>query len=304
MEFSSKKILHNLSSEAGRIREISATERVKLQAVLVQMMADVQVACEKIGIEYVLCGGSCLGAVRHQGFIPWDDDVDISMFRDEWEVLKTHFEELLGEKYILEAPNYNNKDSKYLWPKIYLKGTEDVDVFDMNYPYEHGISIDIFVIENIASSTLFRNIDSFLAILFKFGTTSILYYKYPNPLVKKMFSLTLKSKLYYVARRIFGCMLSVVSHKTWLKWYDLFISRHHNDSEMVTIPTGTRLYAGEMLPRDVWKPYCKGTFNGVEVNLPHKADVYLRNLYGNNYMQIPPVEKRETHSVVSLKLPV
>ena len=173
-------------------------------------------------------------------------------------------------------------------------------MFDINYPYEHGISIDIFVIENVASSALFRYIDSFLSNLFKFGATSILFYKYPNPLVRKMFSLSFISRLYYASRRALGCLFSVITHKRLLKWYDGMISRHPN-TDMVTIPTGTRLYSGEMLPKEVWKPYSKATFSGVEVNIPNKADIYLKNLYGDNYMQIPPTEKRETHFVVKLK---
>lgn len=69
---------------------------------------------------------------------------------------------------------------------------------------------------------------------------------------------------------------------------------------MVTIPTGTRLYLGEMLNRNTWLPFSKGVFNGVEVNLPKDPDFYCKNLYGNNYMQLPPVEKRETHPIVKL----
>lgn len=302
MDLNSKKIIHNVSSLSGGVREISDKEKLLLQETLVSMLDDIQRACKEMHIEFVLCGGSCLGAVRHQGFIPWDDDIDIAMFRDDWDKLKKLFEKCLGNKYVLEAPNYDNRDSKYPWPKIYLKGTEYIDIFDVNYPYEHGISIDIFVIENVSKYRIIRLFDSFLATLFKFVATSMLFYKYPNRLVKEMFSLTLKSKLYYILRRGLGCAFSIFSHKRWLGWYDVFISRHHKSSDVVTIPTGTRLYSGEMLPRRVWYPYSKGVFCGHQVNLPHDPDAYLKNMYGNNYMQIPPKEKRETHSVVSLKL--
>lgn len=303
MELSSKKILHTVSASSGKLREIGEVERLKLQQVLVAILVDIEHACETIGVDYVLCGGSCLGAVRHNGFIPWDDDIDISMFRKDWDLFKNQFEELLGDKYVLEAPNYNNKDSKYPWSKIYLKGTEYVDMFDVNYPYEHGISIDIFVIENVAKSKMMRAMDSVCAAVFKFVSTSLLFYKYPNPLVKEMFSLTTQSKIYYSLRRGLGCLCSIISHKRWLDWYDKFISRHHDSSDMVTIPTGTRLYAGEMLSRDIWLPYSKGHFCGYEVNLPHDVDKYLRNLYGDDYMQVPPKEKQEPHAVVKLTFP-
>lgn len=303
MEFNSKKMLHSVSMGTDTLRVLSDGERNRLQKVLVDMLVDIQHICDSVGVEFALCGGSCLGTVRHKGFIPWDDDVDIVMFRKEWDLFKSHFDKFFGDKYVLESPNYGNRDSKYPWSKIYMKGTEYVDVFDINYPFEHGISIDVFVIENVAKSSIVRMFDSICATLFKFVATSMLFYKYPNELVRKMFSLTIKSKFYYVFRRGLGCIFSVIPHKEWLRWYDIFISRHTKESYMVTIPTGTNLYFGEMLPRDVWLPYSKGQFCGYEVNLPHRADMYLRNMYGDDYMKIPPKEKQETHSVVKLTFP-
>lgn len=303
MELSSKKILHTVSLNSEELRDISEEERLKLQQVLVDILQDIQQACEHIGVEIVLCGGSCLGAVRHQGFIPWDDDLDISMFREDWDLFKTRFDELLGERYVLEAPNYNDSDSKYPWSKIYLKGTEYVEVFDINYPYNRGISIDVFVIENVHRLRLVQYFDASIAALFKYVATSMLFYKYPNDLMKQMFSHTFKSKMYFDCRRILGWLFSCVSHKKWLEWYDKFISRHKEVSTKVTIPTGARLYMGEVLNRNIWLPFSKGVFNGVEVNLPKNPDLYCKNRYGNNYMQIPPVEKREPHPIVKLSFP-
>ena len=300
MGLSSKDVLHKAALNSDAISVMSPKERTKLQDLLTSMLKDIQKACSLMGVEIVLCGGSCLGAVRHQGFIPWDDDMDISMFREDWDLFKTRFDELLGGKYVLEAPNYNDKDSKYPWSKIYLKGTEYVEVFDINYPYNKGISIDVFVIENVHRLRFVQYFDASIAALFKYVATSMLFYKYPNDLMKQMFSHTFKSKMYFDSRRLLGWFFSCVSHKKWLEWYDKFISRHKEASMMVTIPTGTRLYLGEMLNRNIWLPFSKGVFNGVKVNLPKNPDLYCKNLYGNNYMQIPPVEKREPHPIVKL----
>lgn len=267
------------------------------------MLVDIQEACNKIGVNFALCGGSCLGAVRHQGFIPWDDDVDISIFRKDWEKFKINFKRFLGSKYILEAPDYENRDSKYPWPKIYLKGSEYIDAFDVCYPYEHGISIDVFVIENVSPCLMIRKMDSIISNFIKFVSVSILFYKHPSPIIEEAFSINIVVSCYYKLRKVLGLFCSIIPHYRWMAFYDTFISRHSDSYHFVTIPTGTKLYMGEMLPREFWLPYSKGLFCGREFNIPHQSQKYLQNLYGNNFMQIPNKDKQEYHYIVSLKFP-
>jgi phosphorylcholine metabolism protein LicD len=138
----------------------------------------------------------------------------------------------------------------------------------------------------------------------KYIATSMLYYKYPNKELIKFFMATFSSATYFRMRQLLGFLFSFVSHKTWLKWYDRFASRHKGESEMVTIPTGTHLYKGEMLPRNVWLPYSKAKFDGKEVNIPHLPEKYLTMMYGSNYMQLPPEKDRVTHPIYKLKFPV
>lgn len=302
MIFSAKEVMYKITSSSSILKPITEAERRKLQQILTQMLDEVQCACNNVGIPIVLCGGSCLGAVRHKGFIPWDDDLDIAIMRKDWDKLKKCFNDILSNKYVLEAPNYNDKDSKYPWGKIYLKESEMQDVIDINLPYNKGIFIDIFVIENVANNKIIQYFDAFITTLMKYVATSMLLYKYPNKTMDVFFSVNKKSLLYYRLRQLLGFTFSFVTHKKWLKWYDMLASRH-KETNLTTIPTGTNLYLGEMLNRDTWLPYATAMFNGLEVSIPHDTNTYLTKLYGKDYMTIPPVEKQESHFIVSLKFP-
>lgn len=303
MIFSAKEVMHKIASKSSVLKPITDLERQKLQQVLTGMLDDVQCACDKIGVQIMLCGGSCLGAVRHKGFIPWDDDLDVAIMRKDWDKLKKCFNDILSDKYVLEAPNYDNKDTKYPWGKIYLKESELQDIIDINLPYNKGVFIDIFVIENVEDNKIIQYIDAFVTTFMKYVATSMLLYKYPNNEMNIFFSVSKKSLIYYRMRQLLGWLFSFVTHKTWLKWYDLFVARHKKETRLVTIPTGSKLYMGEMQNRETWLPCAKARFNGLDVCVPHDTNKYLTKLYGEDYMTIPPVEKQESHFIVSLKLP-
>lgn len=121
------------------------TELQHLQKVLLSMAKDIDALCKKNGIEYYLLGGSCIGAIRHKGFIPWDDDLDICMTRPNYE----KFLEVCRAQ--LDESNYVLQEGLRDWPlnfsKIRLRGTflhelED-DYADSGM---HGIFVDVFAL--------------------------------------------------------------------------------------------------------------------------------------------------------------
>lgn len=299
-----KNIMASQGNKLHVLKRITDDERKTLQDVLLGMFIDVRDACKTIGIECTLVGGSILGAVRHNGFIPWDDDLDIGMPRDDWELFKTQFAQLLGDKYILEAPNFADKDSKHLLSKIYLKGTEYVMLEEMNFPYTNSIYIDIFVIDNVSDNFFIRKYDAFIANFMRIAAITSQEYKFPNHLLKQVMLSSCSTFIYYYMRQAIGFFSSRISHKTWCRWFDNFVSRHNKNkaTKYITVATGLKRYGGETLERSTWFPYSKGTFCGIEVNLPNNTDKYLTTIYGS-YMQLPPIDKRETHPIVSLKFP-
>ncbi|MBP3779380.1 MAG: LicD family protein [Prevotella sp.] len=289
-------------TESNALHQLTSIELALLHKTLFEMLTDIMNACKQIGIECTLIGGSVLGAIRHQGFIPWDDDLDIGITRKEWEVLKCHFKALLGEKYVLEAPNYDNKDSKQLLSKIYLKDSEWVMIEEMSFPYHNSIYIDVFIIDGVSNNRIVRLFDASVANFLRAGAISMQEYKYPSPILKEAMLTRTSTKLYYYIRQFVGLCFSVVSHKALCDFFDHFVSRHRSLTQSSTVATGLKKYKAETLRNEVWFPYSKGVFNGMEVNLPHDPDKYLTYIYGD-YMKLPPVEKRETHPVVKFRFP-
>ena len=293
--------MNNLALKSNCLMEVDQDMRNHLQDVLVEMMQDIHNVCIKREIGYALVGGSCLGAVRHQGFIPWDDDIDISMLREDWEKFRSCFDEELGEKYVMEAPQYGNKDCKTTWAKVYKKKTVLQEIMDVDTPYEQGIFIDIFFYENVSNNKIIRKIDACLSDFLKGVATSMVFYKYPNELMKQYYGATPQTKRYYNMRRFLGFLFSWMSHKRFCDCYDKFVSRHKTPSEYITAPTGRKNYMGEILQRKWWIPQKQVKFENTEFLVPADSHNYLLTLFGKNYMQLPPVEKREKHFIVKLK---
>ena len=297
-----KNIMRERGSDSNLLHVVTDEERQKLQKILLGMFLDVEEVCKRLNIECTLIGGSVLGAVRHQGFIPWDDDLDIGMTRRDWEKFKANFQSLLGEKYAMEGPNFDNKDTKQLLTKIYLKGTEWVMIEEVNFPFHNCIYIDVFIIDSVSDNKLVSSFDAFLANVMRAGAISLQEYKYPSPILKEAMMSKLSTRLYYYIRQTVGFCFSIISHKALCDMFDSFVSRHREGTKRATVATGLKKYKGETLDYDVWFPFSRGMFCGHEVNLPHDSHRYLTEIYGN-YMQLPPVEKRETHPVVRLKFP-
>lgn len=109
-----------------------------------------------------------------------------------------------------------------------------------------------------------------------------------------------EGKKRYRQRMFLGHLFGVISHRRWVWWFDQ-LNAKSKKSKYLTVPTGRNHYIGETQLVDVFIPHKKGVFEGVIVNLPSNYDAYLTTLYGN-YMEVPPVEKRERHFVYKYSL--
>lgn len=296
-----KELLNENARQSG-LRQLTEQESDEMKKALMEMYKDVARVCAEHGLTLMMCGGSCLGAIRHQGFIPWDDDLDLCMPRGDYEKFKSLLQEnVLGDGYEYLFPSAS-RDSLCMFMKIYKRGTLCVEMGSEYTDFPKGLSLDIFPLEGVSTHGLKRKCIGVCANLLRLCANMVYEASYPvSETTRQMTTMSGWGGVMVKLRRVLGTVLSVVGHRHWVNWYDNLVNNPKIE-KLASIPTGRRLYEGETLPAEIFLPTRKAMFEGVEVNVPGRAEEYLTNLYGPNYMQLPPVEKRERHFILDFCL--
>lgn len=288
------------SARGSGLVVIEGDDAKRLQQVLLEGMRDILEVCEENEIDIFLGGGTCLGAVRHKGFIPWDDDIDLNITREGYERFKPLFAEKYGDKYwVLDAES--TQDFAVICPQVRRKGTV-VRSRDDFYEDGCGACIDLCIIESVPDNRVLRCIQGVVSLAlgllascrrFSQHKEDYLHLVADNP--EAVDTVKLKSRI--------GDLLFFTTYgglnRVWDKWNSL---SRNTESRYVSIPGGRKHYFGEMCLRDVFFPTSRGVFEGLGVPLPRDFDAYMRALYGDDYMQLPPESEREHHAVVEFDI--
>lgn len=266
-------------------REVYTEEQIKkIQEIEMKNLRVITEVCEKLGIEFFLYGGSLIGAVRHKGFIPWDDDLDIGMLRDDYMRFVKEAPYLLPEEYYLQSP-YNDKNSPYFYTKLRLKGTKYIEHCNYKLKIEQGIYVDIYPIDNMPDAD-----DEFLEKYNRFQKNIRLFVWRQTPYSDEP-EKTLKRRIRNTIKKCVCLCLRLIPHDYFVKKIDGIMT---SDNDKVTTRKGNYSYFNPTnLFYDI-HPYEKGIFEGVEVNLPKSWDAHLKSRYGD-YMELPPEEERLGH---------
>ena len=240
--------------------------------------------CEENNLNYYMYAGSLLGTIRHKGFIPWDDDLDVIMFRDDFEKFKKIFPTLNNPKYDLLS-NEINEDYFYYFAKLMLKNTKIEAEWNKQLSLHVGINIDIFVLDDISDNKFSRKCQIWKSFFYnRLLITSNL--KLDNlPFFIKLISHT----LYYILK------LFKLNNSRLMKKSLRFLNEYSNkNSECVfDISANLNEYPLIFKKSDFGKGK-KSDFEDMKVNVPENYDEILTTLYGD-YMQLPPEEKRYNH---------
>lgn len=280
--------------------EVSGELLTKMQAILLETLKDFSSVCDKYGYYYSLCGGTALGAVRHKGFIPWDDDIDVFMTRSDYDEFLKVFQKELGDRYYLHAPEITPELGMPI-TQMMVKGTllrsytsPDCD--------DSGVYIDIFVLENAPNNALLRKMHGFGSLLLGLCLSCRRF----SANEKKLLDIYVDSGDEVISaikkKAFYGKILAFNSVKTWAKRFKWWNSIYKNDSsEYVVCPTGIKHYFKEIFPRDKYCTTTKLQFEDTSLSVIKDYDWALTRLYGD-YMKLPPEEKREHHFVLEIKL--
>lgn len=232
------------------------------QKVLTSMMVSIHAICEEENIPYFLSDGSLLGCIRHGGFIPWDDDIDIGMLRKDYNKFKKVIKEKLPAIYKVESYKLNTH-GKHNWLKImYL---EDFKWIDQDGEIHKGISIDIFpydYVKGIEKMSLPGKIFNRLSRL--------IYPKKINNLKDFIALIMVRAKLYNL--------------------YCPF----NKETNFITYGIETPFYGFAFFKKDEIFPLKTGVFEHQQFNIPCNPDHFLKTLYGD-YMKLPEEADRRIH---------
>lgn len=257
----------------------------ELQSTLLDMLQFFHETCVNHHIRYYLIEGSFLGAYRHKGFIPWDDDIDIGVPRADYDRLIALMKNCRHEKYIFESP-LENPDFPYSLSKLYDTSTTLVE--NLRYPVRRGVYLDIFPLDG-AGNTKEEAI--------RHSKKVILYDSYIRT---KNCAISAHRKFYKNAAIILGrCVPEFLYswRKALKKAEALCRSKSFYDCKYVCNMYST-WREKEIMEASVYGEPVLYDFEGLRIYGPQNADRYLSNLYGD-YMCLPPEEKRVSHHAYS-----
>ena len=247
-------------------------------AVLFDMLKQVDSICHAERLRYFLSGGTLLGAIRHKGFMPWDDDIDLMMPRPYYEIFLKRAEKRLPKRYILAFPD-RTKDYSQPWIRIFDTRVA-VDDSGMQRTLTRSLFVDIFPIDGLPSNRTLSNLCFKRVrawdILLKCARRKALY---PDERLK-----WLKKPMMALTRVRPLPKYAVSLNKSARR---CSFERAHYAGVLATTHYGSR----ERMPVEVFRGSVQVPFEGGFFPAPIGYDTYLSRLYGD-YMQLPPEEKR------------
>lgn len=276
---------------------ISDDERKKLQKIILDIYKDILGVCQQNGWTPYLVGGSALGAIRHNGFIPWDDDLDVGMLRNEYDLFLAAFDEIYHDKYLIMSPG-NRNGVKTRFAKILKRGTLLKEFLSTQDDEKNGIFVDIFPIDNVPDSDIQKNIKGILSDILAYISSQV--YTYVNRNQDIVEALKRTGYVNYTVRMLVGKVFSIKSPEWWFEKYDRCVQYSKKTTRFCTIAAGRKHYFGEMIERNKIVPAKFVTFCDIEAPVFNNVNSYLSHMYGD-YMKIPPQDKRERHYVKEIR---
>lgn len=254
-----------------------SAEMKKLWAVELDLMAEFDRVCKKNGLTYFVDGGTLLGTIRHKGFIPWDDDVDLVMLREEYEKLVKVADQEFQYPYFFQT---TESDPGLIMGGSRLRNSETtlVSDFENKRPYENkGIFIDIYVLDSVPKSK--EKLQSIRRVL-KTSWKILRYAAYYESYFRSERKMSAGQKALGVFSRLLEHVFGI---RKLCRWYEKYCTQWNGtDTDLIASLKSNRGYV--ILHREWYSERYVATFEGLEVPIPAGYKEFLIEMYGDDYM--------------------
>lgn len=253
-----------------------------LQKNILEMFRWFDDICRKYSLRYYMIGGTMLGAARHQGFIPWDDDIDVCMPREDYEALPAIIDKENHERFVLETPSNADEDFCYPYYKLYDKATTLIENYRI--PLKRGTFLDIFPLDGLgnweedAKKKYLKRRRKYNLYIARMAAIRAERAMYKNAFIR-------------VVRMIPKCLLDNTKLRAEL---DKPENGHlFNNSDFVALLFGN-WGVREVMPRAIFGEPVEYQFEDIKAFGVADYDGYLTRVYGE-WRKMPPIAKRVTH---------
>lgn len=249
---------------------------------LLEMVKDFHRFCEETGLRYYIIGGTLLGAIRHKGFIPWDDDMDIAMPRKDFEKFLAFYPQ---KKYKIITYR-SGRDYKYYLPKLY---NEEYIIKEKTGNITN-LFIDIFPIDGMPDNFLKRKIHIFRILYHRMKVS----FFYNDTIDMEKQRKAYEKAMIMVAKAVpFKKIIDPIREKDII---DKLLNKNSMDESHFSGTIMGAYRVREIVETKLFGTPTKYVFEDITLYGPEYYDEYLRHIYSDNYMQLPPLEKRISHT--------
>lgn len=262
--------------------ELNNVQLQELKNVELEILKEFIIVCKKLNLKYFISDGTLIGVVRHKGFIPWDDDIDVRMLREDYEVFIREGQKYLPEHLFVQT-HYTDNGYINNFAKIRNSNTAFIEKTVINFDMNHGAFIDIFPIDNAPAENEIKKYNFKKRL---YGSRVFIEYNIENQEKKK------RTKMVEALLRIlFPDVKKVVEKQERLHKLsesgDTLVNNYYSD------------ITGRSFPAKWYEETIEAEFEGVVVDIPKEYHEILSFEYGN-YMELPPEEERIAHHFVEI----